>query len=124
MAIISFSKNALIDYIPEYGGNRESEDPCVARIRHVPLSTVQDYSRLIASRAKGVNDPVKLRETYHEVQKRQFCENVESIINYFIDGREVKDAETFYDTASADLIIEIIKAMESSAKLNEGQRKN
>ena len=124
MAIISFSKNAVVDYVPEYAGNRESADPCIVQIRFVPFSKVQDYGRFIAARAKGMNDPIKLKEIYQEVQKRQFIENVESVVNYYVDGKEVKDAESFYDTADTELVIEIIKAMESGAKLSEGQRKN
>lgn len=124
MAIVSFSKNKLIDYVPEYAGNRDSADPCIVQIKYVPFSKVQDYGRIITTRAKGVNDPIKLKEIYQEIQKRQFCENVEGVINYLVDDREVKDAETFYETADTELIIEIIKAMESMSKLSEGQRKN
>lgn len=124
MAIISFDRDALIDYVPEYGGNRDSIDPCVVRLRFVPYSKVQQYSRVIAARTKGLNDPLKATEMTQQVQKKQFLENVDSVSGYYIEEREVTDPEEFYDTADTDLVIEVIKAMESHSKLSEGQRKN
>lgn len=124
MAIVSFDKEALIDYVPAYGGNRESSDPCVVRLRFCPYSRVQHYSRMIAARTKGAGEQLKVIEIGQEVQKRQFVENVESVSNYFVDGVEVRDPERFYETADTDLILETIKAMESGSKLSEGQRKN
>ncbi len=124
MAIISFDKDALTDYIPAYGGNRDSADPCVVSLRFVPYSRVQHYSKTIATRARGINDPGKISEISSEVQKQQFCESVASISGYFIGTREVTSPAEFYDTADTDLVLEIIRAMESSARLTEGQRKN
>lgn len=124
MAIISFSKDTLIDYVPAYGGNRESAEPCVVRLRFVPYSKVQDYSRQIAARLKGVTDPAKQTDISREIQKRQFMESVDSISGYTVDGQAITTADAFYDTADTDLIIEVIKAMESASKLSEGQKKN
>lgn len=126
MAIISFSKDVLIDYVPSYGGNRESDSPCVVRIRFVPYAKVQDYARLMAARAKGLSssDISKISEITADVQKKQFVENIDSVDNFMLDGREVKDAALFYEYAPKELIYEIIKAMEDSAKLSDGQRKN
>lgn len=124
MAIISFDKDAPTDYIPAYGGNRDSENPCVVSLRFVPYSRVQHYSKIISTRARGINDPGKISELSREVQKQQFCENVDSISGYFIGQREVTSPDEFYDTADTDLVLEIIKAMESSARLTDGQRKN
>ena len=124
MAIISFDKDAVIDYVPEYAGNRSSEEPCVVRIRFVPYSRIQHYSRLIAARTKGAVEAARITEASQEVQKRQFVENVESVAGYFIGSREVTDPAEFYETAGIDLIIEVLKAMESQSKLSEGQRKN
>ncbi|MBI5491999.1 MAG: hypothetical protein HY893_03605 [Deltaproteobacteria bacterium] len=124
MAIISFDRDAVVDYIPEYGGNRESIDPCVVRLKFVPYSRVQHYSRLIAARAKGLSDPQKVTEVSQHVQKNQFVENVESVSGYYVGEREVTDPAEFYETADTDLVVEIIKAMESHSRLTEGQRKN
>lgn len=124
MAIISFDKDALVDYIPEYGGNRDSFDPCIVRLKFVPYSRVQHYSRVIAARTRGISDPPKITEATQEVQRKQFVENVDSIYGYYVGEREVVEPDEFYDTADTDLVIEIIRAMESHAKLTEGQKKN
>jgi hypothetical protein len=124
MAIISFDRDAVIDYIPEYAGNRNSDTPCVVMLRFVPYSRVQHYARVIAARARALSDPTKAAEVAHEVQKKQFVENVEMISGYFVGDEPVTDPGEFYDTADTELVTEIIKAMESHAKLTEGQRKN
>lgn len=124
MAIISFDIDAVVDYIPEYGGNRESAEPCIVRLKYVPYARVQHYSRLIAARAKGTQDPSKVTEITQEIQKKQFVENVESVSGYYVGGKEARGPEELYETADTDLVIEIIKAMESHSRLSEGQRKN
>ncbi|MBE7413842.1 MAG: hypothetical protein HS130_00885 [Deltaproteobacteria bacterium] len=124
MAIVSYDPDELIEYMPEYGGNRESEDPCVVRLRFVPYSKVQAYSRQLAARCKGVEDREKIAEITHAIQKKQFCDSVESVSGYFIKGREVTKPEEFYATADTDLVVEILRAMESQSRLTGGQRKN
>ena len=124
MAIIGFDREMTVDFVPEYNGNRDSLDPCVVKIRFVPYSRVQHYSRLIAARSKGVGDPLKAAEITQHVQKKQFVENVEGIHGYYVAEREVTDADELYDTADTDLVVEIIQAMESISRLSEGQRKN
>lgn len=124
MAIISFDKETVIDYVPAYNGNRDSDIPCVVRMKFIPYSRVQHYSRILAAKTKGVTDHLKVSEAAQFVQKRQFVENVEGVSGYCIEGRETTDAEEFYETADSDLIIEIIQAMESASRLTEGQRKN
>lgn len=124
MAIISFDKESILDYIPEYGGNRESADPCVVTLRFVPYSRVQEYSRLLAARTRGVADPVRVAELTQHVQKKQFVENVEAVSGYFVGDRKVSSPGEFFETADTDLVLEVIGAMESMSRLTEGQRKN
>ncbi len=124
MAIISFDRDTLIDYIPAYGGNRNSSDPCVVRLKFVPYSRVQEYSRLLAARSSGAGDAAKTVNLTQGVQKKQFVENVSSIEGYYIGEREVSDPEEFYDSADTELVTEIIRAMENMQRLSEGQRKN
>lgn len=124
MAIISLDREMAVDFIPEYGGNRDSDTPCIVRLKFVPYSRIQHYSRLIAARTKSATDPAKVTEVSQEIQRRQFVDSVESITGYYIGEREIKDPGEFYDSADTDLILEIIRAMESSSKLTEGQRKN
>ena len=124
---MSFDRDALIDYIPAYGGNRDSDDPCVVRLRFVPYSRVQEYSRLLASRAAAAGsaqDAARTVNVTQTVQRRQFVENVASVSGYYIGQREVTDPEEFYDSADTELVTEIIRAMENIHKLTEGQRKN
>lgn len=124
MSIISFDKESIVDYIPEYGGNRESADPCVVSLRFVPYSRVQEYSRLLAARTRGVADSVKVAELTQHVQRKQFVENVENISGYFVGSMKVTSPGEFFDTADTDLVLEVIRAMESASRLTEGQRKN
>ena len=124
MALISFDKDTIIDYVPAYGGNRDSDNPCIVRMRYIPYGRVQYYGKLLAVKAKNVNDAGKVAEAGQEIQRKQFTESVESISGYSINGREVTDANELYDTADTDLIIELIRAMESQQRLSEGQRKN
>lgn len=124
MAIISFDKDTIIEYVPAYGNNRESENPCVVRLKFVPYSRVQHYARIISAKAKGAAINEKIAEIAQEIQKKQFIESVEGISGYFIGDREVISSAEFYETADTELILELIKAMESQQKLSEGQRKN
>ena len=124
MAIISFDTDSVIDYIPSYGGNRDSDEPCVVKLRFVPYSKVQQYSRLIAARTKGVGDPSRAAELTQSVQRKQFVDNVEAVSKYYVGEREVTDPGEFYDSADTEFIIEIIRAMESHHRLTEGQVKN
>ena len=121
MTIISFDKDAILDYVPEYFGNRNSDTPCVVMLRFVPYSRVQHYARMIAMRVRA--NPAGAEEIMHEVQRKQFVENVEAISGYFVGDEPVTDPGEFYDTADTEFVTEIIKAMESHSKLIEGQRK-
>lgn len=124
MAIISFDSKVLVDFIPKYGGNRDSKDPCVFSVKFIPYSRVQHFSRLIAARTEGITSAAEITEITQGVQREQFEESVEKVSNYFVGDKEVSAPAEVYDTADTELIVEVIKAMESSQKLREGQRKN
>jgi hypothetical protein len=117
-----FDKDDIVDYIPEC--ERGSEDPCIIRLRFVPFSKVQKYAKLLSARTKGMSNEEKRTAVAQAVQRKQFVESVDSISGYYVRDKEVTDAETFYETAETDLIYEVIRAMESAAKLSEGQAKN
>ncbi len=122
MAIISFDRDTPVDYIPAHCGNRTSESPCVVRLKFCPYSKVQGYAKLLRARAAGPSG--NSVENSQEIQKKQFIENVESVSGYFVNGAEVTDAVALYETAPADLIFEILRALEDASVLSEGQRKN
>ncbi len=124
MAIVSFDKDTVIEYIPEYGGNRESESPCVVRLRFVPYSKVRHYARLLQARTHGLTDPERVFQVAQEVQKKEFVESVESISGFYVGEREVREPEEFYEVAPARFVYEILEAVEDQQKLIEGQRKN
>ena len=123
MAIISFSPDTLIDYIPTYGGNRDSDNPCIVKLKFVPFSKVQVYSRMITAKTKGLMDTKKITEATQEIQRKQFIESVESISGFVCEGKEVTTPTEFYDLAPSSLIYELIGAMEDSQKISEGQKK-
>jgi len=123
MAIISFDKDTIIDYVPEYAGNRDSDNPCIVRLKYVPYATVQSYAKTIAINSNNKSAKKQL-EISQSVQRKQFVNSVESVKGYIVDGKEITDTEEFFDSADTDIIVEIIRAMESSQKLDEGQLKN
>ena len=124
MAIISFSKDTLVDYVPEYGGNRQSDDPCVVRLRFVPFGEAREYSRLIAAKTVGATSQEKIMVISQALQKEQFVKHVDSVSNFSVDGKEVSDAEGFYLSAPGELIAEVLDAMQDSFRLSKGQLKN
>ena len=124
MPLIGFDKDEIIDFIPEYGGNRRLDDPCIVSMKFVPYARVQHFGRLIAARTKDVTDQEETTEIIQGVQKKQFIESVESISGYLVKGKDLTDPDEFYETADKDLIIEILRAMENTSKLSKGQAKN
>lgn len=122
--IVSFNKETVIDFMPEYGGNREGSDPCVVSLKFIPYSKVQYYAKILKSKTANMVDASDIQDTGFEVQAQQFYDSVQSVKNFFVDGKEVKTAKELYASADSELVIEIIKAMESSQKLSEGQVKN
>lgn len=124
MSIISFDPDVAVDFVPDHGDNRDSDEPCVVSLKFVPYSKVSMYSRMIAAKTKSVTKPEKITEITQGVQRKQFTDSVEAVSGYSVNGKDISEAGEFYDTADTDLIVEIIQAMESSQKLSEGQRKN
>jgi hypothetical protein len=73
MAIISFDKDAVINFIPRYGDNRKSGDPCVVRTRYISFARSQHYTTLMAGKYKDAKgDPEKIAESDMQLQKKQF----------------------------------------------------
>lgn len=130
MARTGYDEKEVIEWIPP--GEEFDKDPFTVFMTHVGFKQVQAYAKRIGHRvtaqSKGVRDLSKITDISAvisgEVQKEQFCENVKRIKNYFVKGREITDAEEFFEVADNACISEIIAAMESSAKLSEGQVKN
>ena len=124
MAIISFSKDNIIDYVPEYGENRRSDDPCVISLRFISFGEAREQQKTLAAKSKGSDTQEKMMAISQALQKEQFVKHISCIKSYCVDEREVKDAEEFYLTAPAELIAEVLDAMQDSYKLSKGQLKN
>ncbi|MCK5235479.1 MAG: hypothetical protein KAR06_00725 [Deltaproteobacteria bacterium] len=122
--IQSFEKGAEVRYVPEYGSNRLSKQPCVITLKYVSHARAQEYSRLMASRVKSIHDPEEIAKLGHGLQKEQFLENVVGIEGYALNGEECDSTERFYDTAPPALIKELCRAMEDAFTLSEYQEKN
>lgn len=124
MAITLFTKGQEIDYVPQYGGNRDSSDPAIVRLKYVPYEMVLAYGRQIATRTRVLKDQAKAVEVTHEIQRKEFIENVASVSGFNAGGGAITNAEDLWEHAPTELINELILAMEDAAKLSEGQRKN
>jgi hypothetical protein len=126
MARIVHDSEEIIDFVPE--DDRGDKDPLTIKMKFVPYGVVKKYSEIISRRSKGIRNVTKLNEIQSEVQKQQFTDNVVGVENFFVikGGKKtpVTDAGEFYEKADADLIYELIKAMEDDSKLTEGQREN
>ena len=123
MAIISFDSEEIIDYVPSYAGNRDSEDPCVVKLKFIPYAKVQKYAKMISTQAAG-KSARKQMDISQSVQKKQFMDSVESVSGYRVGSNDITDPGEFFDVADTEIIIELIQAMENSQKLDEGQLKN
>lgn len=123
MAIISFDSEEIIDYVPSYAGNRDSEDPCVVKLKFIPYAKVQKYAKMISTQAAN-KSARKQMDISQSIQKRQFMDSVESVSGFIVNGKSITDPGELFDKADTEIIIELIQAMENSQKLNEGQLKN
>lgn len=123
MAIISFSKDTVIDYIPEYGDNRKSESPCVIGIKFIPFGETVELERIRAARMRGV-EPEKALDINQSLQKERFQKHIDFVRGYSVNGVAVMDAGEFYETAPAELVAEILLAMQDAFRLSKGQAKD
>ena len=123
MAIISFSKDTVIDYIPEYGDNRKSDNPCVIGIKFIPFGETIEIEKIRSARMRGV-EAEKILEVNQGLQKERFVKHIAYIKGYTVDGIDVTDVGEFYNTVPDDLMGEILVAMRDSFFLSKGQASN
>src|SRR3990172_7460180 len=99
MAIVSFSKDTIIEYIPEQ--DRAGETPCVVKLKFVNYARVEHYARIIERKVseeirgvKDVNKRIEIKTRIaREVQRQQFVENVAGVENYSVDGKAITTSE-------------------------------
>lgn len=123
MAIHSFSPDSILEYVPEYGKNRESDSPCIVKLRFVPFVKTQEYARLIAARSKHETEKTRLAEIYQDIQRRQFLENIVGVSGFTVDGKEITTPAALWENSAPGLVYELLAVMEDSQKINAGLRK-
>lgn len=124
MAIEMFSPDSILEYVPEYGKNRESESPCVVKLRYVPFVKTQEYARLITARSKHETDKERLAEIYQQVQKRQFLDNIVGVSGCTVDGKEITTPAALWEHAAPHLVYELLAVMEDGCKIKAGLRQD
>ena len=127
MAYIGFSKNEVIEYIPKYGGNRDSENPLTLGLKHIPYARVQHYAGTYARDVKRFKDQEdKLVDATTKMTLDVLKEVIHDIKNCFVDGgkTEIKTVEAFFEIGEKGLFDEITKTAESREKLTAEQIKN
>lgn len=121
--MILLKKGTVIEYVPV--NERDEADPAVVGIKYVPNSKVDSYQAEMTKKTMRTKNQDVLAHIQGDIQRKQFVENVEYIKGFMgEDGVEITSVEDFYDMAPANLIAEIIRAMEDCTKLTEGERKN
>lgn len=120
MGIKSFSRDAKIEYVPNFGFNRLEKDPCVVTMGYLSHTELIDLE-LKTKNLQSTDDEVRAIEVNC---RAQFKEKVFAIKGYFLNGVEITDIDEFYRTASQKLVLELLKAMKDSALLDMGQLKN
>jgi len=116
-----------IDYIPLYGGNRDSENPMWVRFQPLTRGESDNYRERIEFKERGGGfRQGRFRSNANQIQQQQFIDRVKEVHNFqdWETGEEITDIKKFYDNADDDLIEEIFNAMLRSSTLGEDEVKN
>lgn len=124
MGIVSFCKDTIIDYVPEYGDNRKEDNPTIVGLRFISFGDARENAKLVAAKTKHSDSPEKSMGISQALQKEKFLKSIEYVKGYSVDGKEVTDTGQFYLSAPGELIFEILQAQECSHRLDKGQLKN
>lgn len=124
MALIRFTKNQVIPYIPKF--DRKTKDkPLTIYIKYVPAGLYDEYMLSMGDAMVDVKDTIERRKISKEHDKNIFVNQIEKIENFFDEGgKPINDVCIFYDSIDYNLRSEILDAMMSQAVLTEHQRKN
>ena len=134
MGIVSLNNKVVVEYRPEYGGNRLSaeKEPTIVGITPMSHLAITLAAKKLAEKFRNSNnDPEKYTEASEQVQRDQFLDNIKFVKNGFRvdDDNNIvpipeKSIALFYESIDEGLKKELIDAMESHTKLSEGQVKN
>lgn len=129
MAIMSFKKGIIVDFVPAYGGNRQDKIKTIIGIKPMNNDGAIDFMDSQTRKLlEGENDNEKAQIS-KEIAKQAFVDHIAYVKNYDVvdeNDKKVKitTGEALYNDASKALINEITFAIENSSRLTEGQLKN
>ena len=129
MGLMSFKRGLVVDFVPEYGGNRKLKEKTIIGIKPLNNDGSIDFMDELTKQLVDCDDRKEKARVSKEVAKESFCDHVAYIKNYTVldeDGKEVDitTAAQLYADGSRGLINEITIAIENSSTLSEGQLKN
>lgn len=129
MALMSFKRGIVVDYVPSYGGNRQHKEKTVIGIRPMNNDGAIDFMSDLDKKLVDCGDEKEKAQVSKEIAKQTFIEHVAYVKNYQVADEkggviEVTTGEALYSDASKALINEISFAIENSSRLSEGQIKN
>ncbi len=129
MALMSFKAGIIIDYVPEYGGNRKHKEKTVIGIRPMNNDGAIDFMDTLTGKLTDCEEDKERATVSKEVAKQTFIDHVAYVKNYQVTNEkgevvDITKAEDLYSDASKTLIGEISSAIENSSRLSEGQLKN
>ena len=121
---MNYKEEDLVEFIPEHGDNRETEQESQVVCNILPMTgeEVRAYQRVMVGLKPGSPQAMKKAES---VVKRIIAERVVSIDNYSdIKGNPIIDGAELWDRGETSLVDELYEALQSISKLKAGQRKN
>ena len=129
MTIMSFKQGLIVDFVPEYGGNRKHKLKTVIGIKPLNNDGSIDFMDELTKQLVDCDDIKERAKVSKEVAKQSFIDHVAYVENYMVvdkDNKEIEitTGEQLYSDGSRGLINEITLAIENSSSLSEGQAKN
>jgi len=106
----------FIEYVPEYGENRElsDSDQCVVTLCPMTGGEFRAYTRSVNSKKNNLE----------KVVERIVRDRVKSIKNYEdIRGKDIEDGQALFDRGEVGFVDEIFQALTEISVLKEGLRK-
>jgi len=130
MSFITFSKKAVIPYVPAYMGNRGEETPLIVGIKPLNNDGSLDFKRHLASLEIDCGeDRDRLLKEQKDLFKERFIRQVAWVKNcsVVLSDNEIvpiTTAEELWEHGDSALHSELEVAIQSHSRLSEGQLKN
>lgn len=129
MALMSFKEDVVVDYVPEFGGNRLHKKKTVIGIKPMNNDGSIDFMDSLTAKLSDCDDDKEKSKVSKEVAKQTFIDHIAFVKNYQVVDKagkviDIKTGAELYIHGSKNLINEISLAAENSSRLSEGQAKN